>query len=86
MFIFYINDIIRNVGDLRVNMFADDCLIYHIGNIWGRLPKIQNGLNKFQGWCINNRLKLNVKKTKSLVIGTSFKLKDLDVENRFTLH
>ena len=34
IFIFYINDVIRNVGNLRVNMYAHDCLIYKIGNNW----------------------------------------------------
>ena len=87
IFIFYINDVISNVGDLRVNMFADDCLIYAIGNDWDRMvPKIQNGLDNFQNWCLDNRLKLNVKKSKSLVIGTTFKLMDINLQNTFRLN
>ena len=75
IFIFYINDVIKNVGDLHVNMFSDDCLMYKIGNTWETMvPSIQEGLNLFQQWCHDNRLKLNVKKSKSLVIGTYFKL------------
>ena len=27
IFVFYINDVIKNIRDLRVNMYADDCLI-----------------------------------------------------------
>ena len=34
IFIFYINDVIRNVNSRRVNIYADDCLIYTIGNNW----------------------------------------------------
>ena len=77
----------RIVGDLRVNMFADDCLIYKIGYNWETMvPKIQTGFDQFQHWCINNRLKLNVKKTKSIVIDTNFEIKDLNLKSRFNLH
>ena len=87
MFIFYSNDIMNNIGELRVNMFADDCLIYSIGNTWETIvPKIQNGLISFQQWCFNNRMKVNVKKSKTLVIGTNFKLRDINMENRFKLN
>ena len=72
IFIFYINDVLRHIGHLRVNMYADDCLIYKTGNNWERMvPIIQDGLDRFQSWCVDNCLKLNVKKSKSLVIGTS---------------
>ena len=68
-------------------MFADDCLIYKIGNTWERMvPQVQEGLDSFQQWCLDNRMKLNVKKCKSLVIGTYHKLKDLNLYERFTLN
>ena len=87
IFIFYINDVIRNVANLRVNMYADDCLIYNIGNSWeNMIPQIQSGLDCFQNWCKENCLKLNVRKSKSLLIGTSHKLSALDIENRFSLN
>ena len=39
----------RSNRDLRVNMYADDCLIYTIGNDWELMvPKMQAGLNSFQ--------------------------------------
>ena len=87
IFIFYINDVIRNIADLRINMYADDCLIYTIGNNWDRrVVKIQSGLSSFQEWCVNNGMKLNIKNTKSLVIGSTFKLADINLDNRFTLN
>ena len=70
IFIFYINDVISNIADLRINMYADDCLIYCIGNNWNLMrPRLENGVSKFQEWCLNNRLKLNACKSKSLLIG-----------------
>ena len=45
IFIFHINDVITNVSDLKVNMYADDCLVYTIGaNLERMAPKIQDGL------------------------------------------
>ena len=56
-------------------MYVDDCLIYTIGNCWEKMvPNIQNGLNEFHNWCKNNCLKLNIRKSKSLAIGTKHKL------------
>ena len=87
IFIFYIYDVLRNVDNLRVNMYADNCLIYCIGNNWELMrPKIQNGLNSFQIWCLKNRLKLNVRKSKSLIIGSSYKLGDIDMDNKMVLN
>ena len=68
-------------------MYADDCLLYTIGNDWElTVPKIQAGLNSFQHWCLHNNMKLNVKKLKSLVIGSSYKLMNLDLNKRFVLN
>ena len=87
IFIFYINDVIKNVSDLRINMYADNCLISTIGNNWERMViKLQEGLDSFQRWFIKNGMKLNIKKSKSLVIGTPHKLSNIDTDNRFILN
>ena len=45
IFVFYINDLMNNIADLRINMYADDCLIYTVGNNWNMMfPKLQQGL------------------------------------------
>ena len=86
VFVFYINVVVKNIGNLCINMYADDCLIYSIGNSWNLMfPKIQTGLNSFQKWCRKNSLKLNVRNTKSLLLGSNFKLADVDLEQRFLL-
>ena len=67
-------------------MYANDCLIYTIGNRWeDMIPDIQAGLDSFQGWCKTNCMKLNVRKSKSLVIGTRHKISSTNCEDRFTL-
>ena len=35
---------------------------------------------------MKNNMKLNVKKSKSLVIGTTFKITGINIENRFVLN
>ena len=47
------------------------------------IPTIQNGLNSFQNWCNNNCLKLNVRKSKYIVIGTKHKLSGINTVDRF---
>ena len=85
--IFYINNMIRNTANLCVNMYADGCLIYTIGNNWERMVvKLQAGLKSFQEWCVKNWMKLNIKKPKSLVIGSTYKLSNIDLDNRFVLN
>ena len=48
--------------------------------------KIQAGLESFQEWCVNNEMKLNIKKSKSLLIGSPYKLSDINLQNRFSLN
>ena len=86
VFVFYINDVVKNIADLRINMYADDCLIYTVGNNWDIMyPKIQNSLNGFQNWCLSNSLKLNAGKTKALVLGSPFKTSMVNQANTFFL-
>ena len=67
-------------------MYADDCLIYAIGNNSERMvPNVQTGLDGFQCWCVNNCMKLNVRKSKSLVIGTQHKISNINTVYRFKL-
>ena len=56
IFVFYINDVINNTENLRINMYADDCLIYTVGNNWDNMTlKLQEGLRGFENWCLENR-------------------------------
>ena len=87
IFILYINDVTRHIGDLKINMYADDCLIYCMGNNWNLMrPKIEHGLGCFQEWCIRNRLKLNVRKSKALLIGSQHKINIVDFGDKFSLN
>ena len=34
IFLIYINDIVSMLPDVRINMYADDCILYYTGNNW----------------------------------------------------
>ena len=75
LFIFYINDIVSVIKHLKINMYADDCILYTSGNDWNRMiQKIQPELLDVQRWYSANRLKINVNKSKVLPFGSRSKL------------
>ena len=79
LFIFYINDITSVINNVKINMYADDCVLYSSGNDWNRMTlKIQPELDNIHEWCEYNRLKLNVDKSKSLTFGSKSKLRKID--------
>ena len=79
LFIFYINDIIAVSKNLKINMYADDCILYSSGNDWNKMIlKTQPELDNIQNWCDNKKLRLNVNKSKSLIFGSRNKLGKVD--------
>ena len=87
IFIFYINDIVRSISKCHISMFADDCVLYSIGNNWDRLHDIlQKDLDSFIGWCTLNGLKINTGKTKSMIVSTATRLKNLKNMASFTIY
>ena len=65
LLIFYINDIVSMISQCRILMFADDCILYMIGNAFDQMyGKLQCDLNAFIPWCTSNGLNINTDKTK----------------------
>ena len=76
MFILYINDIVNHIGEARINMYAGDCILYCTGNTWDCMRTIlKTTLCNISLWFDHKALKLNVKKSKCLIISTRTKLK-----------
>ena len=60
-------------------MYADDCVLYCSGNSWKRVHGIlQHDLSKIGNWLTANALKLNVKKSKCLIVASSCKLRNIN--------
>ena len=65
--IIYVNDIChaKELYDLNVKMYADDTVIHTSDkNVYDVQLKLQNCLNYVNDWCVENRLYMNMKKTK----------------------
>ena len=70
LFLIYINDI-PNSTDLNILSFADDTTIYTSGsNIQQTILKVNSELNKIYIWLCENKLSLNINKTKFMLFST----------------
>ena len=86
LFIFYINDIIQAKGNLMINMYADDCVMFRSGNNWSSMADvIQPELDNINSWCKRNWLKLSQNKSKVLLIGSTNKLRLVDYNTMLNL-
>ena len=86
LFIFYINDMTSVIKNLKVNMYADDCVLYTSGNEWNRMTqKIQPEIDNVSRWCDANRLKVNISKSKVLLFGSRHKLGKIDFSYKVNL-
>ena len=75
IFIFYIDDIVRLISRCHISMFADDWVLYYVGNNWNTVKNIvQHDLDNFTKWCSENALKINAKKTKAMIVSTTTRL------------
>ena len=72
LFIIYINDIchIKNIFNVNIKMYADDTVIYASGK---DMQEVRNTLQTCStyvyNWCFENRLYINMKKTKIMWFG-----------------
>ena len=75
-FILYVNDVQSAVKVSKLQLYADDTVIYAAGeNADDAACKLQPSLNQFSKWCQANKLSLNTTKTKLMVFGTRHKVK-----------
>ena len=69
-FILYVNDVQQAVKGANLQLYADDTVIHVAGeNSLSTATKLQPALNKFSEWCAENKLTLNVSKTKLVTFG-----------------
>ena len=69
LFILYINDIETIFTQCKIHLYADDALITLIGTDLNTMNNVLNAeLNRLEVWLRNNKLKLNVPKTKAMLL------------------
>ena len=70
-FVLYVNDLLQlfNENDPKITLYADDTVLY-VSNSDARVAcdKLERGLHKLHTWCVRNKLSINIKKTKLLVV------------------
>ena len=78
LFIFYINDLFDKISNVKIKMFADDCVLYTGGPTWQKIhTEMQKALDIYIAWGNENCLFLNASKTKSMLVGTRGKLNSI---------
>ena len=76
LFIFYINAIFEKITDVKIKMFADDCVLYKSGPIWNDIRgPLQQMLDVYIKWGCDHCLQLNADKTKCMIVANKGKLK-----------
>ena len=86
MFIVYINDLPDVLKSSKALMYADDTVIYNAGERRKTVRKsLQADLSEVQKWCTNNKMSLNVKKTKIMSFMSDYKRKKHD-KFKFYMH
>lgn len=70
LFILFINDISRIFNCAKFHLFADDTIIYLSGkNCRSTIEILNQELEKLMNWLNGNKLKINVAKTKAMMLG-----------------
>lgn len=78
LFILYINDIVKNIKFGKIKLFADDALLYVTDeSLEQAKEKMNMELNDLYKWLCMNKLKLNIDKTKAMIIGS--KQEDIEI-------
>ena len=82
LFLIYVNDMHNVVANCRMQMYADDTVMYACNDSYARsVSDLQSDLTRIQQWCSKNRLTVNLTQTKSIVFTTKHRLKELAVQD-----
>lgn len=86
LFNMYINDIFQVSKILKLILIADDTILFHSGNDFNEIINIMNDeLSKLKKVRNNNKLSLNIEKTKVMIFGNYenkvIKMYDVIIEN-----
>ena len=75
MFNIYVNSLPNAVENTRVILYADDAVLTSAASTSQELQKtLEHNFNLISDWYSDNRLTLNVKKTKLILAGSKTKL------------
>ena len=71
LFLIYINDLCDVIENCCTYLFADDTvLVANSPDIYDAYVQLQRDIDNVANWCKGNKLSINIKKNKSMVVGT----------------
>ena len=74
LFLIYINDLCNVIFNCNTFLYADHTvLVANAMSIYDAHVMLQNDLDNVANWCKGNKLSINMKKKKSMVVGTRSK-------------
>ena len=86
LFLIYINDLCGVIKRCDIFLYADDTvLVTNEPDIYTAHMNLQRDLDNVANWCKGNRLSINIRKTKSMVIGTRSMVKRRNVIPRLKI-
>ena len=78
LFLLYINDLPLHVKHSNIDIFADDTTLHSSSpDIRVIQDKLSADLAEINQWCLENKMKINEKKTKFMLVGSNQKLSKL---------
>lgn len=81
LFLLYINDIKRCLKHCNIKLFADDTLLYIAEeDVNVAMEKINSDLENIYNWLCENQLKLNINKTKCMVISSFGSFEHIEIK------
>lgn len=67
LFLLFINDV-ADVSDVKIRLFADDCILYQRIDTHQDQLKLSNSLQKVETWCREWQMEINIEKTVAMSI------------------
>ena len=71
LFLIHINDLCNVINSSKRFLYADDTVLTNSApDVYTAHMQLQNDLDNVANWCKGNKLSINIKKTKSMLLGT----------------
>ena len=80
LFLIYINDLLLHMDNSTSELYADDTTLHYSSSSVSYIcNKLNDDMFKFNTWCDENDMLLNMKKSHSLLVGSKRKLDAINV-------
>ena len=82
LFLIYINDLRNCLKSSKLYLYADDkVLVESCIDIYTSYLNLQSDLDNIANWCKDNKLTINIKKSKGMIVGSQNRLKNIFLPN-----